>query len=288
MNPPFVLTGDILPDSGRLSDVTIDKLLSEFLVFDDKTLILLDLETLGLNPIFEYEQITEISAWAVCGKTLEVVDKLNYKIELNSSATTLLDDDNSLERLSWVRRQSKRGKNTIENPNELLKMTHYEQLKNIPTETERHAIVKFIDFVLKFDNVVMVAHNIRFDLNFISTKAATYECLIPTTETLDTLKLSRYFLAPLLQTIPTHDDTSVLYNALIRRLRNHDHISSKLGELASAMKINSDNWHSANADVEMMLKVLQTMLDIFDKYRLTDITDNQQKIINRNVKRKKG
>lgn len=287
MNPPFVLTGDILPDRGSLSDVTIDKLLSEFLVFDDKTLVLLDLETLGLSPVFEYEQITEISAWAVCGKTLEVVDKLNYKIELNSSATTLLDDDNSLERLSWSRRQSKRGKYAIENPNELLKMTHYEELKNIPVKTERRAIEKFIDFVLKFDNVVLVAHNIRFDLNFISTKAATYECHIPTTETLDTLKLSRYFLAPLLQTLPTHSGISELYNALIRRRANHDHVSSKLGELASAMKINSENWHSANADVEMMLGVLRIMLDLFGEHRLTDITKNQQQIINRNVKKKK-
>jgi DNA polymerase III alpha subunit (gram-positive type) len=287
MNPPFVLTGDILPDRSTLAAITIDKLLSQFLVFDDKTLILFDLETLGLSPIFEYEQITEISAWAICGKTFEVIDKLNYKIELNSSATTLLDDDNSLERLSWTRRQSKRGKYAIENPNELLKMTHYEELKNIPVETEYRAIEKFIDFVLKFDNVVLVAHNIRFDLNFISTKAATHERLIPTTETLDTLKLSRYFLAPLLQTLPTHDDISELYNALIRRLGNHDHISSKLGELASAMKINAENWHNANADVEMMFKVLQTMLDIFDKHRLTDISGNQQKIINRNIKKKK-
>ena len=66
------------------------------------------------------------------------------------------------------------------------------------------------------------------------------------------------------------------------------HISSKLGELATAFKINAKYWHTANADVEMMLGVSQEMLKFLEKHREADINRNQEKAIDRDVKQRGG
>ena len=137
---------DILPESKKLYGITIDDLLDEFLKFEGKTLIMFDLETLGLNPVYEYEQITEVAAWAIRGEDFEILDKLNYKVNLSESAKTLLDDPNSLERANWERRQRKRGKSAMNDPNDILKMTRYHTI-NPQIEEEAMALEKFIQFV---------------------------------------------------------------------------------------------------------------------------------------------
>ena len=70
---------EIIPESKYLFGVTITELLDKFLQFQNKTLILFDLETLGLNPAYEYEQITEIAASAVCGDDMSILDSFNYR-----------------------------------------------------------------------------------------------------------------------------------------------------------------------------------------------------------------
>ena len=124
----FIKLKDLIPESKKLYGITIDALLDEFLKFDGKTLIMFDLETLGLNPVYEYEQITEVAPWAIQGEDFEILDKLNYKVNLSKSAKTLLDDPNSLERANWERRQRKRGKSAMNDPNDILKMTRYHKI----------------------------------------------------------------------------------------------------------------------------------------------------------------
>ena len=137
---------NLIPESKKLSGVTIAELLDDFLKFEGKTLIMLDLETLGLNPSYEYEQITEVAAWAIRGEDFEILDKLNYKVNLSKSAKTLLDDPNSLERGNWERRQRKRGKGAMNDPNDILKMTRYHKI-DPQIEDEAAALEKFIQFV---------------------------------------------------------------------------------------------------------------------------------------------
>ena len=71
---------NLIPESKKLYDVTIGQLLDEFLKFNEKTLIMFDLETLGLNPKYEYEQITEVAAWAVAPSEFEILEKMNILI----------------------------------------------------------------------------------------------------------------------------------------------------------------------------------------------------------------
>lgn len=274
---------NLIPESKKLCGVTLADLLDKLLKFEGKTLIMFDLETLGLNPKYEYEQITEVAAWAVQGEDFEILGKLNYKVNLSKSAKTLLDDPNSLERGNWERRQRKRGKGAMNDPNDILKMTRYHKI-NPQIEEEAMALEKFIQFVNEYPNPVLVAHNAEFDVKFVEIRGAKYEIKIPSTEVLDTLKISRYFFAPAIETLVDDEEAIKLHQSLFRQRGKMTHISSKLGELAAAFKINAKYWHTANADVEMMLGVLLKIIKFLEKHRNVNINKNQEKAIARDVK----
>ena len=273
---------DLIPSSKKLHGITIDNLIDTNLQFENKTLIMFDLETLGLDPIHEYAQITEVAAWAVGGDDFKVLGKLNYGVTLCESAKTLLNDPNGFERLTWERVRQKR-KDSMLDPNDILKMTQYHKLK-CECVDEKTAISKFIEFVKKYDNPVLVAHNAGFDIKFAGTRASTYCMELPTADVLDTLKISRYFFGPTLETLSSLKGPDELFRSLFRKTGPCGHISSKLGELATAFKLNSDNWHTASADVEMMHGVMIKMLDFLKEHRTTDIKKNQEKVIFRKTR----
>ena len=277
------LKKDILPFQKDLPNVSLSKLLVEYLNFQDTKLILFDLETMGLNPNFEYEQITQISASVVNGNDMEIIENLNCGVQLNESALTLLNDANSIERINWVDRQQKRRGNAFDDPKEILEMTHYYDLPSENNIKESVAISKFIDLVNKYENVIVVAHNAKFDVKFMTVRSSKYEKKFPITKTLDTLKLSRYFFSPLVLKLANHKDVTNIHNALFRQRKDYVHISSKLGELANALDIDSSSWHSADADVNMMYEVLKFMLKFFEKHKNEDIKSYQKQILKRNV-----
>jgi len=268
---------DLIPESKKLCGITIDVLLDTFLNLEGKTLIMFDLETLGLDPEHDYAQITEVAVWAVKGNDFEVVEKLNYGVNLSDVSKKLLTDPNGFERLNWERIRKKR-KDSITDPNDILKMTQYYDLKCEHVD-EKTAISKFIDFINKYDNPVLVAHNAGFDVKFVGSRASTYQVELPTAEVLDTLKISRYFFGPAIETLSENEDAGELFRSLFRSSGTHGHISSKLGELATAFKLNSDNWHTASADVKMMHGVLVRMLEFLRENHDTDIKKSQERAI---------
>jgi DNA polymerase III epsilon subunit-like protein len=283
----YTLKKDILPFQKDLPNVSLSKLLDEYLDFTDAKLILFDLETLGLNPNFEYEQITEISAWVVDGNNMEVIETLNCGIKLNESAQTLIDDATSIERINWVARQKKRRGNSFDSPTEILDMTHYYDLNTETNIKENEGVSRFIDLINKYENVITVAHNAKFDVKFMTIRSSKYEKKFPITNTLDTLKLSRYFFSPLVLKLATHSDVKEIYNSLFRPHTDFIHISSKLGELANALSIDSSSWHSADADVGMMYEILKFMMNFFETHKDEDIQTYQKQILKRNIGKNK-
>jgi len=278
----YSLKNEILPYQKNLPDVGVGELVDNYLDFTDHKLILFDLETLGLNPAFEYEQITELSAWLIDGTSMQIEKKLNYKIVLNESAKILLTDSTSLERGNWLDRQLKRRSGNFNDPNEILEMTHYHDVKSELVK-ESVAIKEFIQLINEHKNVILVAHNAKFDVRFTTIRSSKYDLRLPITKTLDTLKLSRYFFAPLLQKLSKHEEVKEIYDALFRKRRDFIHVSSKLGEIAAALNISADNWHSADADVSMMFEVLKYMIEFFKKHKDVDIKSYQEKILRRNI-----
>ena len=280
--PPKLV--EIIPENRNLLGVTISDLLDKFLRFENKTLIFFDLETLGLNPTYEYEQITEIAAFAVDGGDMSILDEFNYKIRLSKSALELLADPDSIQRFNWQSRQRRRGKSGLSDPNDILKMTHYHDI-TAESYDESRVIEKFYEFVRRYDNPVLVAHNAQFDINFITTRGAPSESMLPDVEVLDTLKISQYFFVPTVETLQSTDEATVILNTLRRENATTTHISSRLGDLAVAFGINADNWHSAYADVEMMYEVLRRMIEYLGQNRTTNIIVNQKKAILKTTKK---
>tara|TARA_B110000444_G_C18848220_1_gene603565 strand:- start:209 stop:1090 length:882 start_codon:yes stop_codon:yes gene_type:complete len=275
----------LIPESKKLIGATIPDLLNTFLNFENKVLIMFDVETLGLNPGYDYEQITEIAACAISGDTMQELKKINFKVELSESAKELLENTDSIQRFNWERRQSKRGKTAFTDPNELLKMTHYYEIKS-KSETEEFAIKKFYEFVEQYEDVILVAHNANFDVSFVNTRGNQYQLKFPTTTILDTLRLSQFFFVPTVETLKTSVATE-LYERLSRKNRKRIHISSRLGDLADAFKINSEMWHSASADVDMMNQVMVKIIKFLETNKQTNIKLAQEKAIYRTLKKKR-
>ena len=273
----------LIPESKKLIGATISDLLNTFLNFEKKVLIMFDIETLGLNPSYDYEQITEIAACAISGDNMQELKKLNFKVKLSESAKELLENPDSIQRFNWERRQSKRGKTAFTDPNELLKMTHYYEIKS-KCETEEYAIKKFYEFVEQYEDVVLVAHNAEFDVSFVHTRGNQYQLNFPIVEVLDTLRLSQFFFVPLVDTLKDAD-ASELYDCLSRKNRKRIHISSRLGDLATAFKINSEMWHSASADVDMMNQVMIKIIEFLETHKQTNIKLYQERAIYRTLKK---
>lgn len=269
---------NIMPSTKKLCNITIRNLLDNYLNFESATLIFVDLETLGVNPTYECEQITEMAAWAINGEDLTVMGKLNYKVRLLKSSETLLGDANSIEREAWEYRQSRRGKNAILNPHDVLKMTKYHKI-TAEVLGEKDALLRLSEFVSSYDNQILVAHNVGFDMKFIVRRCAKYDCEFPTTKVFDTLTLSRYFFTPALQTLVGDERAKMLVKSLTRVTGRRRYISSRLGDLAIGFGISADNWHTAVADVEMMLNVVRKMIDFFKEHSELDISDKQRDII---------
>ncbi len=275
---------ELIPKNKKLFETSISDLFDNLLTFENKTLIMFDLETLGLNPSFDYEQITEVASFAVCGNTRQVLNTMNYKVELIESAKYLIENPDSVERYNWNRRQKRRGKTAMTSPEEILKFTKYHEI-NIDTICEETAINRFYEFVSNYENPVLVAHNAEFDVNYMSTRAKRYNIEVPHTEVLDTLSISRFFFIPTLQTLKEDTRAIELITPLMRKTTKQVHVSSRLGDLATAFKINSENWHTASADVSMMNSVMWKMLDFLKKHKSLDIKKYKDVALHANVKK---
>ena len=269
---------EILPATKELLKITLPSLVNEYLNFKNKNLIFFDLETLGFHPTFEYEQITEIAATSVCGNTTDVQKQLHYKISLSKSSKNLIDEVDSVERYNWETRQRRRGKTAFTSPCEILEFTQYYQ-NSCEYVDEKYAISEFFKFIEKTQNAVLVAHNTEFDINYILTRGSRYGLTLPDAEIIDTLKISRFFFIPMLRTLVDDKVAAEILSCLTRhhpRQKTKIHFSSKLGDLATALQVNSVNWHTADADVQMMYEIFIKMISLFKNNDNVDINKHKK------------
>ena len=257
---------EIIPEPKKIFEITLKDLLYNYLNFENKKLIYIDLETLGFHPRFEYEQIIEIAAEFVDGSSNIIYEKFHNKILLSKSACDLINVTDSVQRYNWELRQKKKRKSAITSPEQILRFTKYDE-SNISKVTEEVALYKLFRIIEETENPILIAHNTEFDINYLQTRGKRYGLVLPPSDVLDTLKLSRYFFIPLLKTLQKNNNKSEnhVIGELTRFQNNRIHFSSRLGDLANALGINSKKWHSADADVIMMREVLNKMILFFKK-----------------------
>tara|TARA_B100002019_G_scaffold54754_3_gene46866 strand:- start:4002 stop:4859 length:858 start_codon:yes stop_codon:yes gene_type:complete len=276
----------IIPKPKKLYDVNIESLLSDFCDFKNKNLIFFDIETIGLSSYKDYEQILQISAWCVDGNSFEKKEEFDLKVKLSEATSFFLSGIDKTQMLNWKRRQKRRG-SILNDPNNILKITNYHNLK-ISEKCEKESLYDFCNFIRKYENSILIAHNIDFDLKFITSRCKFHNIRFTTFNALDTLKISQFFFAPLVQTLSKTDSEFGMYmNTLVGLSKTHKHISSKLGHLAIALGHSSDNWHTASADVEMMFYVFTKIIKILRKYKNTDISFAQKNTIDKTQNKRK-
>jgi hypothetical protein len=112
-----------------------------------------------------------------------------------------------------------------------------------------------------------------------------YGIKMKTYKTLDTLELNKMYFIPLLKSVGGSDELDLILKSLSTYTTTGKRkVSSTLGNLSTAMKIDVKGWHNALADVDMLMKVLAKMVGMFKKYQDVDISDLHRKEVLRVAK----
>jgi DNA polymerase III alpha subunit (gram-positive type) len=275
----MILLKDLLVEA-KLYSYTTRELLDKVLNFEGKTLVFLDTETTGLEPNVSYDQLTQISVLAIDGSTWKKIDDLNIKVELGWRMKNILDDPNSPQSVSFEKasqRSIRRHHKPITHPRDILKMTHYYDAE--PNEVridERAALTAVENFLNKFSNVTIVAHNATFDLKAIGARRRLNRLLpLKNYPVIDTLKLSRFFFIPVLLSLENNARAKEYLAALIARTKYRSYASS-LGKLASIFKVKLEGWHKADEDVEILFAVFGQLITFLRENIDVDIRKQQE------------
>jgi DNA polymerase III alpha subunit (gram-positive type) len=255
----------------------------------DKTWIFFDTETTGLES--NQEQLLEIAAVAVDpAKWLEeadVMDTFHVKIKLTDDLKARLSDLDSDQRKEWERRNSKSNK-PLKQPQDVLAMTKYGE-PGMKTVDQNEALEQFHEFVTGFKDVVLVAQNATFDMDFINTLSPRR---LPRVKVIDTLQLLDHQVIPVLRTLaagdfdPADPKVQKRANEILNVLKG----SSSLGKVTVAYGISAENWHSALADTKMLMKVYKKIVDTLkyvENLQNINLRPAQQKAVKKAVDREK-
>jgi DNA polymerase III epsilon subunit-like protein len=227
--------------------------------YSEHTWVFFDTETTGLHP--KSSQLTEIAAIAmrVSNETLVPVGRFHRKVKLTDSTLRMLHDPKSVERIQWER-DNAQARTPFAAPQDVLSMTRYGQ-SSCKFYEEQETIVSFLRFLLEYDNPLLVAQNAAFDMRMLSVRSTHKVQRCPV---LDTKVILQHYFLPLLHTLASvYNDVeaSALLDALqVSRSDGALKHSTSLGIVASALKIDNSGWHSAMADVEMMLDVYLSVI----------------------------
>jgi DNA polymerase III alpha subunit (gram-positive type) len=219
-----------------------------------KELVFFDTETTGLSP--GTSQITEIAAVIIDGDTFERGDSYHVHIKLSDETLSQIE----------VEKDSKK-KFKIEN---ILDMTNYYNSK--ATVNEKEAIEGLRGFIP--EDAILVAHNAPFDLKMVNTRARN-NGISPIThfgKVLDTLMMSRQYFIPASQELEAKGDAEakryldVLTKKWNWKKTKRAVMSSRLGDLAKALKDDLRDWHQAMADVNATATLFQKFKQFFDQH----------------------
>lgn len=297
----MIKLGKILKEV-RLYGLNISDLLDEFQKFKGRDFIFFDTETTGLNPQPEYIQLTQIGAIVVDADTMKEKKTLNLKIQLNDATKRFLEPS-SWERQDWEKYKEGSHDKT---PNEVLDMTGY--FKDIPKRmaTEEQALKIFSQLIDNASNPILVAHNASFDMRFIRVRAKRFNISIKNADVIDTQRLAKYFLIPVLEKLKKSDILKQLKRFKEMKISDISKSSDKkkhpkdtefeeftaedgtemlritfgrpsvsLGKLTPALIGKIDDWHDALADVRSMILIYQKIIEILYANRNIDISDLQ-------------
>lgn len=221
-----------------------------------KTIVFFDTETTGINP--SGNQITELAAKSIDGDTLQELDEFHLHAKLTEQTLAKIESEIT---------------NPPEGPyaktvEEILKMTNYYNYQAEATEPE--LIQKFSQWLP--EGSVIVAHNAKFDLKMVNTRANIHgiDPITHFSKVLDTMQMSREFFIPASQELelenPEIKDQLDRLTTKFTKSGKRAKVSSRLGDLIDALGETLKNWHEAMADVDATIKIFKQFKTFFDKH----------------------
>jgi DNA polymerase III epsilon subunit-like protein len=255
----------------RLSGRTIEGVLKLLDGYADNTWIFFDTETTGLHP--KSAQLTEIGAIAVdpndWADAASMLGQFNEKIKLTPETL------GAIEQQSTEDSEPGKGKSI----QDILSMTRYEE-EDRAYGDEQEIIDQFFKFVESFPNPLMIAQNAAFDLRMLSVRSGGK---LPRYPVLDTKQLMDLYLLPLLRTQTQAEQGNPEAQALLDKLYvnkgNWGHHSTSMGIVSDAYGINIDDWHSALADVKMMMEMYRMVVQTIQRGMGVDISKEHEKAV---------
>lgn len=237
--------------------------------YKDSVWVFFDTETTGLKP--EQAQLLEIAAIAVRSDLMDdaaVIAKYHTKV-------TLTPETEKKRKEPHIPKDAR--DKSIE---DLLAMTQYHSTSSgAGYIEEQKALEGFFEFLQKLSTdgkIVLVAHNAKFDNNFIEVRAKKYGIPLVKHDVIDTLQVMEEIFYPLIQVV---DEKGIL-----PKIKTKFGVSFTLGNVSKALDINVDDWHSALADVKMLIKITKAVLALLEKNGDLDVTAGHKTAMARKAK----
>ena len=222
----------------------------------------------------------------------KIIDTFNKKISLNSLTKWQIERDKEYQRTEDEilrigrdrtpeeedRHQRRQKYGTIA---DVLRMTNYGGKEYADAyEKEFRVIDNFSKWVDSHPNPIFVIHNASFDMKFMSVRKGTTLEKVPV---IDTLQIMKLHLVPLLKTLQDQDEESKKILSRLVKTDRHgkEFFSVSQGVLAKAFEVDLDNWHTAIADVEMLMKILYHVVSLLRKWQDIDISVEHGELMHR-------
>lgn len=226
-----------------------------------RTLVFFDTETTGINPA--ESQITELAAKSIDGDNFQEIEQFHFHAKLT---------EQTLARIEAEVKNPPEGQ-YAKSVKDILAMTNY---YNYHAEaTEEQLISKFSEWVPQ--GCIMIAHNAKFDLKMVNTRARINGVapILHFDKVLDTMTMSREFFIPASQELekenPEIKGQLDMLTSKFTKSGKRAKVSSRLGDLVSALGEELKNWHEAMADVEATVKIFKQFKTFFDKYHKSGV-----------------
>ena len=267
----------------------------------NKTLIFWDTETTGIDPKKDYVQIIEIAGIAIDSETGKELGRYHKKSKLKQSVYDRIKEEegktNAIKNASlWVpnkkyarddvvihedeyyvvlqnttttepstansdwkhlKKRDIENRKTIE---DLLVMTRYKEA-NTDFVAEKDMLVGFSDFVKKFKNPVLIAHNSNFDMYQLNSGISKFDKSKKVrAEQLDTLAITRNYLIPILKQMEKIGDKKAEAGLMILK-QGGKRILSNLNALGQLFDVQSEGWHGGLEDSAQLAGITSKMID---------------------------
>ena len=258
--------------TGAMTGVSVLDAISKLDSYADKTWIFFDTESTGFDQ--NKDQVTEIAAIAVKPNNWiepKIIGTYHEKIKLNPDILRRLKDPESPERKEWEKAQAKQY-NPLKKPQDVLGMTRYGE-RGVKYKDEQMTLDEFRNFILDFDDPVLVAQNASHDMKFVNGRIRQK---LPKIPVIDTVPLLKFQLIPLLQALTDEENIQInvlpnlpedkkdeflqIFNMasnVLSTISGRSGPSASLGKIADAFEINADEWHNALADTKMLIEVFK-------------------------------